>query len=166
MLLTLRGVPVLYSGDEQGFTGDGGDQDAREDMFPSKVAVYNDNELIGTDATTARSNFDPDHPLYRAFARLAKLRQDHVAFRRGEQRIRTYAEKPGLFAVSRIDAASGQEILLAFNTSNAPLSANVAVDPLKNNYTALYGDCPARSAAPGQLAIKLPPLGYMICKAQ
>src|SRR3546814_8208083 len=37
MLLTLRGVPVLYSGDEQGFTGDGGDQDAREDMFPSKV---------------------------------------------------------------------------------------------------------------------------------
>src|SRR3546814_7554694 len=119
MLLTLRGVPVLYSGDEQGFTGDGGDQDAREDMFPSKGAIYNDNDLIGTEATTAQSNFDPDHPLYRAFARLAKLRQDHVALRRGEQRIRTYAEKPGLFAVSRIDAASGQEILLAFNTSRS-----------------------------------------------
>src|SRR3546814_3331665 len=96
MLLGLRGVPVLYSGDEQGFTGDGGDQDAREDMFASQVAIYNDNDLIGTDATTAESNFDPNHPLYRAFARLAKLRQDHVALRRGRQLIRSYAEKPGL----------------------------------------------------------------------
>src|SRR3546814_1971507 len=101
-------------------------------MFPSKVAVYNDNDLIGTDATTAQSNFDPDHPLYRAFARLAKLRQDHVALRRGEQRIRTYAEKPGLFAVSRIDAASGQEILLAFNTSNAPLRSEEHTSELQS----------------------------------
>lgn len=166
MLLGLRGVPVLYSGDEQGFTGDGGDQDAREDMFASKVAIYNDNELIGTDATTAESNFDSSHPLYRAFARLAKLRQDHVALRRGRQLIRSYAEKPGLFAVSRIDAASGQEIVLAFNTSNAPLSVNVAVDPAKTRYAALHGDCPAATAAPGQLAINLPPLGYMICEAK
>src|SRR3546814_13387578 len=75
MLLGLRGVPVLYSGDEQGFTGDGGDQDAREDMFASQVAIYNDNDLIGPDATTAESNFDPNHPLYRPFPRLATLRQ-------------------------------------------------------------------------------------------
>lgn len=34
MMFTLRGVPVIYSGDEQGFAGDGSDQDAREDMFP------------------------------------------------------------------------------------------------------------------------------------
>ena len=33
-----RGNPVIYYGDEQGFTGDGGDQDARQDMFPSQVA--------------------------------------------------------------------------------------------------------------------------------
>ena len=33
MLLTLRGVPTIYSGDEQGFAGKGGDQDARQDMF-------------------------------------------------------------------------------------------------------------------------------------
>jgi hypothetical protein len=68
--------------------------------------------------------------------------------------------------VSRIDASSGQEILLAFNTSNAPLSVNVAVDPAKSRYTSLYGDCPAAPAAPGQLAINLPPLGYMICEAR
>src|SRR3546814_16374529 len=110
MLLTLRGVPVLYSGDEQGFTGDGGDQDAREDMFPSKVAISNDHDLIGTEATTAQSNFDPDHPLYRAFARLAKLRQAHVALRSGELRIRTYADKQGSYAMLRHDADSGQAL--------------------------------------------------------
>ena len=35
MFLT-RGQPVVYSGDEQGFTGPGGDKDARQDMFASR----------------------------------------------------------------------------------------------------------------------------------
>jgi len=39
MLLTLRGVPTIYYGDEQGFVSDGGDQLAREDMFASMVDV-------------------------------------------------------------------------------------------------------------------------------
>jgi hypothetical protein len=30
-------------------------------MFPSQVASYNDDDLIGTDATTADDNFDADH---------------------------------------------------------------------------------------------------------
>lgn len=42
-----RGIPVIYYGDEQGFTGDGHDVDAREDMFPSEVLSYNDNVLLG-----------------------------------------------------------------------------------------------------------------------
>src|SRR3546814_2506250 len=37
MMFALRGVPAIYSGDEQGFVGDGNDRDAREDMFASKV---------------------------------------------------------------------------------------------------------------------------------
>ena len=36
MFLT-RGQPVVYSGDEQGFTGPGGDKDARQDMFATQV---------------------------------------------------------------------------------------------------------------------------------
>ncbi len=38
LMYTTRGQPVIYYGDEQGFTGDGGDQDARQDMFASQVA--------------------------------------------------------------------------------------------------------------------------------
>ena len=60
-----RGNPVIYYGDEQGFIGDGGDQLARQDMFPSQVAEYNDDDLIGTDATTRRVELRPAHPLYR-----------------------------------------------------------------------------------------------------
>src|SRR4051812_7580559 len=74
LMYVTRGQPVVYYGDEQGFTGDGGDQDAREDMFASKVASYNDNDLIGTDATTAQANFDTKNPLYKRIARLAALR--------------------------------------------------------------------------------------------
>src|SRR6185295_213139 len=40
LLLTLRGVPVVYYGDEQGFAGQGGDQDARQDMFTTRVDTY------------------------------------------------------------------------------------------------------------------------------
>ena len=35
----VRGQPVVYYGDEQGFIGDGGDKDARQDMFASQVDV-------------------------------------------------------------------------------------------------------------------------------
>ncbi len=163
MLMTLRGVPTIYSGDEQGFAGDGNDQDAREDMFPSKVAVYNDNTLVGTNATTADSNFDTGHPIYKAVADLAKLRSESVALRRGDQVVRNYGEKPGLFAVSRIDKASGEEVLVVFNTSNAPLTANVEIGKAATRLTALRGNCPATPRLPGSVAISLPALGYMLC---
>jgi neopullulanase len=166
MLFALRGVPVIYAGDEQGFVGDGGDQDAREDMFASKVAVYNDNHLIGTKSTTAQSNFDSAHPLYVTLAELSKLRSAHPALRRGAQIIRNYSEKPGLFAVSRVDEATKEDVLIVFNTSNAPLSANVELDPRTKGLTSLTGDCPAAIAVPGSAAFHLPPLGYAICKTQ
>ena len=33
LMMFMRGVPVIYYGDEQGFVSDGGDQLARENMF-------------------------------------------------------------------------------------------------------------------------------------
>ncbi|WP_268257527.1 alpha-amylase family glycosyl hydrolase, partial [Streptomyces olivaceoviridis] len=39
-----RGDPVIYSGDEQGFTGAGGDKDARQTMFASRVPDYLDDD--------------------------------------------------------------------------------------------------------------------------
>jgi glycosidase len=165
MLLTLRGVPVIYYGDEQGFVSDGGDQLAREDMFPSKVAVYNDNDLIGSSATTATANFDPAHPLYREIAALSAIRRKVPALSRGRTLVRRFSEKPGLLAVSRFDPDSGREVVLAYNTSATPISASIAIDMKSAGFTALHGDCPAAPAAPGSLLLFLPAFGTAICQA-
>lgn len=165
MMLLLRGVPTIYSGDEQGFAGDGNDQDSREDMFPSKVAVYNDNVLLGTDKTTAVANFDTGHPLYRAIARLAKLRTAHPALRRGRQVIRNYGDAPGIFAVSRIDPDSGKEILIAFNTATTQFDGHVEVAPESASFASLIGTCPAAPVAPGSIRLSIPALGYIMCEA-
>lgn len=165
MMLTLRGVPTIYSGDEQGFAGDGGDQDAREDMFASKVASYNDNKLLGTKATTADSNFDQKHPLYLAMAKLAGLRLSIPALTRGKQVIRNYEEKPGLFAVSRIDPTTGREVLIAFNTSTAPITRNVEVSTNSVNFQSLHGACGAKASVPGSYSVTIAPLDFIVCVA-
>lgn len=166
MLLTLRGVPTIYYGDEQGFVGTGGDKDARQDMFASKVASYNDEKLLGSNATTSRSNFDPGHPLYREIAKLARIRTSHHALTRGLQKIRYASDKRGLFAVSRFAPEDGREMLLLFNTSAAPVHQDVRVETRSIAFEALAGNCPTPAAAPGTVSIDLPPFGYAICNAR
>ncbi|GAC1576575.1 MAG: alpha-amylase family glycosyl hydrolase [Sphingomicrobium sp.] len=163
MLLTLRGVPAIYSGDEQGFAGLGGDQDARQDMFASKVATYNADKLIGTNATTATASFHRAHPLYQAIARLAHIRTASPALTRGLQQVRFASEKPGLFAISRFAPDSGAETLLLFNTSTSPIAQNVTVETRSTAFTAAIGTCPAAASAPGSVRVTLPALGYAVC---
>ncbi len=91
------------------------------------------------------------HPLYVAIAELSTLRKEHAALRRGKQIVRNYAEKPGLFAVSRIDPQTGREILIAFNTSTEPLQANVEVDARTRAFRSLKGHCADRPSSAGQL---------------
>ena len=165
MLLTLRGVPVIYYGDEQGFVGHGEDQASRQDMFPSQVASYNDQPLLGTKATTATSSFNPDHPLYRFIAGLARLRRAEPALRRGAQLVRASGPTPGLFAASRFDPGTGRELLLAFNTSTAPVSAVVPVESSSRHFKTLQGHCAATVTAPGSYRVKLQPLEFMVCGA-
>lgn len=164
MLFFLRGVPVIYYGDEQGFTGDGGDQDAREDMLPSQVASYNDNVLIGTNKTTADSNFDTNSPLYKLVSDFAKIYREHPTLRRGKQLVRLSEIDGGLFAVSRM-GADGGEILEVFNTRNETRRAEIEVDPRSTQWTSLVGTCDRRPSAPGSYHVRLQPFGYVICQS-
>ena len=163
MLFLLRGVPVVYYGDEQGFVGLGVDQAARQDMFPSQVASYNEQKLLGSNSTTAVPNFNTQHPLYAQIAGLTKLRREHPALSRGEQVVRAQSQKPGLFAASRIFGNS--EILVAFNTSMESLVANVEVQAGSMRFATLRGPCSAQATAPGSVQVKLLPLSYVVCAA-
>jgi glycosidase len=166
MLLTLRGVPTIYSGDEQGFVGKGGDQDSRQGLFASKVATYNEDKLLGTTSTTAQANFNPQHPLYREIAGLARIRTSHRALTRGLQLVRYSQDKPGLFAISRFEPGTGREMLLLFNTSTQPVEQNVRVETRSMRFEALAGNCPAASTAPGSMHVTVPPLGFAVCNAR
>jgi len=168
MLLTLRGVPVIYYGDEQGFAGEGDDMDARQDMFVSQVAGFNAERMIGTGSAMGANpadHFNSAHPLYREIQALAQLRRSQSALRRGRQIVRSYGDAPGLFAVSRIEPGTGREVLIAFNTSAAPLRSLVEVAVPSAKFESLRGHCDSAASAPGSLQVELAPLDFVICKA-
>jgi glycosidase len=163
-MLTARGVPTIYYGDEQGFTGDGDYADSREDMFESQVASYNDNRLVGSTAKGPRSAFDAGGVLYRRIAELARLRTATPALRDGRQVVRAASDRPGLLAFSRILGKT--EVLAVFNTGDTPLAANIPVESASGAWRALRGACAATAAAPGSYPIELAPLDYMICVSE
>ncbi len=163
MLLTLRGVPVIYYGDEQGFAGTGGDQDAREDMFAGHTATYNAERLIAAPAAGAQSRFGTEHPLYKTISELAALRRGNAVLREGEQVVRASSRAPGLFAVSRLDAERRVEAVIVFNTSMQDIDAQIEIDPLSRHFSSWHGDCAAAAAAPGSYRVKVAALDYLIC---
>ncbi|MGL4541891.1 MAG: alpha-amylase family glycosyl hydrolase, partial [Polymorphobacter sp.] len=70
---------------------------------------------------------------------------------------------PGLFAVSRFDPDTDQEVLIVFNTAATPIDAQVEVEVTSLNFSALYGRCAASARAPGSVRVTLPPFGTAIC---
>ena len=163
MLFLLRGVPVVYSGDEQGFIGHGIDQDARQDLFASRVASYNDQGLLGTGNTTTVANFNPQHPLYAQIAGLAKLRQERATLRRGRQLVRAHGKTPGLFAVSRL-GSDNRELVLGFNSSMETAVAQIEVEVGSKVFRSLRGACATKASAPGSYRVEVPPLSYVVCE--
>ena len=166
MYLT-RGQPVVYYGDEQGFTGDGGDKDARQDMFASRVPSYNDDELIGTDATTAGENYDTDHPLYREIAALAKLREEHPTLTDGAQLHRYASSKPGIYAFSRVGAEEQREYVVAVNNASTEQTATVDTLMERGTFKQVWpaGGDRAKSDREGRLEVTVPPLSAVVLRA-
>ncbi|HSU00950.1 MAG TPA: alpha-amylase family glycosyl hydrolase, partial [Nocardioides sp.] len=124
MYLT-RGQPVVYYGDEQGFTGDGGDKDARQDMFASQVDSYNDDEIIGGESGSM-DRYGTDVPIYQAIAEVAKLRKRHPALADGAQIHRYSSSDAGILAFSRINRDDKIEYVVVANNATDERSATFA----------------------------------------
>lgn len=166
IMMFSRGVPTIYYGDEQGFVSDSGDQGARETMFPGRTAEYLDNDLAGSDATVADSNFDVEHPIFRTIATMATIRTREVALRRGDQLTRYVDPAGGPLVISRLDPDDRGEIVIGFNPGLGSRSVAFPVDGRAGSWTALAGDCPSTSVAAGTYRLEVPSLGYVVCKAE
>ncbi len=118
LLLTCRGQPVIYYGDEQGMVGIGNDMGAREDMFASRAPRFRELSLLGTARTGADDKFDTRHPFYQAIRTLSALRTSHPGLSRGAMLVRRSGQ-PHLFAFSRIERSERVEYLVALNNSRA-----------------------------------------------
>ncbi|HEY0925244.1 alpha-amylase family glycosyl hydrolase [Brevundimonas sp.] len=155
-----RGIPVIYYGDEQGFTGDGDDRRSRQDLFETRTASYADDRRIGQ----AAAPYDTDADMYRRLAGLTRVRAVDARLRHGRVAVRIADQTPGVLAVSRLDDAG--ETLVVFNTSTEARDVNVPVETGSTRWRALLGACPAREAAPGVLSVSVPALGYLVCVSE
>ncbi|MFJ9668285.1 pullulanase-type alpha-1,6-glucosidase [Streptomyces sp. NPDC101219] len=162
-----RGNPVVYYGDEQGFTGAGGDKDARQTLFASRTADYLDDDLIGTDRTHAEDTYDTRSPFYRQISALAELRRAHPALTDGIQQERHAADGPGVYAVSR--TATGKdttEYVVAFNNADEAKKATFATGSARMPFKGIHGtDATVTSGADRNITVTVPANSAIVLKA-
>lgn len=164
LMFLSRGNPVVYYGDEQGFTGAGGDKDARQTMFASKTADYLDDDELGTERTHASDAYDTKHPLYRSIAALSELTAENPALRDGVQTER-YAEG-SVYAFSRTDPARGDEYVVATNNGTAAKTVELPTESARMDFRTLYGGSgTARSGADKKITVTVPALSSIVLRA-
>jgi len=167
LMFLSRGNPVVYYGDEQGFTGAGGDKDARQTLFASRTADYLDDDLIGTDRTHAEDVYDTKAPLYRQISALAELRKAHPALTDGIQQERYASDGAGVYAFSRTGTGKDTtEYVVAFNNADEAAKATFATGSARMTYKGLYGtDATVTSDAGKKITVTVPAGSAIVLKA-
>lgn len=118
LLLTAPGMPVIYYGTEQGFT------QRRPAMF------------AGGWGSGGVHRYDPENPLFHLTARLAGLRHQHPAFRRGDaEPIASDTQGPGLFALRR--RYDGREAVIILNTADRAITDRLQLSRAGPRYNEL-----------------------------
>ena len=165
LLYLLRGSPVVYYGDEVGMIGAGGDQAAREDMFPTKVAEWRTEQRLGWPPIGTRSSFAiVDHPLERHIRELAAIRAADPALATGWTIVRVAAGP--LLVVSRIDPTSRRETVVALNSGGARITLGVRTATPESSWKRVLGASPTGSDASGRLRLVVDPLSAVVMRAE
>ena len=165
LLYLLRGAPVVLYGDEVGMIGSGGDQAAREDMFPTQVKLWQTEPRVGSPAIGTGSSFDvTNNPIQARLEQLAELRTQVPALSTGASIVR-YA-KHAVLAVSRIDADAKQEYLVLANNGEAAARITVPTSTPSSAWTALFGTVTGlTSDAAGKVTVTVPADGALLLQA-
>ena len=146
LLFTTRGNPAVYYGDEFGLGG-GGDQQARQDLFPTAVSHWKTEPRIGGTPIANGSSFDSTNPLQSQIQDLTSLRSSDEAFTTGTQALR-YAGN-NLLVFSRVNTTTGIEYLCAFNAGSSPVEQLVATGTSSANWSRVLGVGTLESSQPG-----------------
>jgi glycosidase len=164
LMYLLRGAPVVYYGDEVGMIGTGGDQQARQDMFPTQVAEWKTQPRVGSPPIGNGSSFDVTSPIEAELRSLAALRDAHPALATGSTIPRLAAKN--LYAVSRIDRSARREYVVAFNSGTGAAKVSIATATPSSSWTLLLGStAPVKSSSAGKLAFTVPPLSAVVLRA-
>jgi pullulanase-type alpha-1,6-glucosidase len=164
MFLT-RGQPVVYYGDEQGFIGDAGDKDARQDMFATRTQEYAQEAVLGGEPGS-RDRYDTTHPLYQQIAALSQLRREHPALVDGTQVHRYASSEAGVYAFSRIDAEEQVEYVVVANNSTEAQQVQVPTWSERTQFRGVHGSSDRlRSGTDGRLAVDVAPLSVEVYRA-
>lgn len=166
LLFLSRGQPVVYYGDEQGFTGvdPGNDKSARQTLFASQVAEYQNQNLIDGTPVGSVDRYGTDTGLYTHIAALASLRKDHPALVDGAQ-IERYA-KDGVYAFSRVGADEKVEYLVALNNTASEATVTVPTLTADASFTGVYGATGSlTTGADATAAVTVPALSAVVYRA-
>ncbi|MGW9629467.1 pullulanase-type alpha-1,6-glucosidase [Agromyces sp. NPDC055520] len=173
LLFLTRGQPVVYYGDEQGFAGTGGDKDARQTLFASQVAEYQNQPLVTGETAGSVDRYATDAPLYTHIAELSALRAANPALATGAQIERYVDNGAGVYAFSRVDRAERVEYLVASNNSNAAKTVEVSTLTKDGVFSPLYDSslpepvegAPIVANADGVASVTVPALGTVVLTA-
>jgi glycosidase len=157
VLYLLRGAPTLLYGDEVGMIGSGGDQAARQDMFPTQISDWQTQARVGSPPIGKGSSLDiVTSPIETQLKQLAKLRDDYPVVSTGASVVR-YA-KDAVLVVSRIDLATGRELVTAFNNGATPATATVPTATPGATWSVVFGT----GSASGGLTLTIPPVSALV----
>jgi maltooligosyltrehalose synthase len=152
--MTIRGIPMIYYGTEQGFAG-GWDPQNREPMF---------------DVKTLEFKGDPQHELYKHIRRLSDIKKAHDALKFGEQRELFYSDE--VYAYSR--ATENQEVVMILNNSEdwQAITLELGEKTILQTGTKLYNQLNSldvvqvKSGSPSSLTVLLSPNEIKIYSTQ
>jgi alpha-amylase len=164
LMYMTRGAPTVYYGDEVGMIGRGGDQQARQDMFPTQVQEWQTQDRVGSPPIGTGSSFDVTaNPIELELKKLGALRDANPALSTGPTIVRYASGR--VLAFSRVDTAARREYVAAFNAGTSAASVVLPTSSGATTWTTVFGSAAPGSASAGRLALTLPPLSAVLLRA-
>ncbi len=160
VLYLLRGAPTLLYGDEVGMIGSGGDQAARQDMFPTQVSDWQSQPRVGSAPIGKGSSLDvTTNPIEAQLKQLSALRDAHPELAAGASVIRL--AKDAVLVVSRIDFTTRREVVTAFN--NGAVTAHITVTTATPGlWSVAFGTGSATGGSGTSLTLDIPPVSAVV----